>query len=185
MHGGERAVFKKLGNIEYLTKPAKQNVLFDSIVKLMGVTDHKIKKKDKKSKSIDLTKFQSLSKSLRILLVEDNIINQRVAMALISKTGIKLDVVGDGLEALEAIQNENYSIVFMDVQMPKMDGLTATREIRQTLNMRDLPIVAMTANAMKGDKEKCFEAGMDDYISKPIKPDSLYNTMETWLFINT
>ncbi len=181
---GERSVFKKLGNIEYLTKPAKQNVLFDSIVNLMGVTDQKLKKVDRKSKSLDLSQLQSLPDSTRILLVEDNIINQRVAMAMISKTGIQLDVVGDGLDALSALQNENYSIVFMDVQMPKMDGLTATREIRQTLNMKDLPIVAMTANAMKGDKEKCFEAGMDDYISKPIKPDSLYNTMETWLITN-
>ncbi len=181
---GERSIFKKFGNIEYLTKPAKQNVLFNSIVNLMGVTDQKPKKKDQKSKSLDLTQFHSLPAKTRILLVEDNIINQRVAMALIKKTGIKLDVVGDGLEALEAIKNEDYSMVFMDVQMPKMDGLTATKEIRQTLKMRDLPIVAMTANAMKGDKEECFESGMDDYISKPIKPDSLYGAMNTWLFTN-
>ena len=180
---GGRGEFKELGNVEYLAKPAKQSVLFRAINTLMGVTDIKTQKENKGTIERDLERFKTLPDSTRILLVEDNIINQRVATALISKTNIKVDVAGDGLEALKAIQNGDYSLVFMDVQMPKMDGLMATKEIRNKLKFYNLPIIAMTANAMKGDKEMCLEVGMNDYLSKPIKPKELYAIMERWLFI--
>lgn len=178
---GEQSAFKQLGNIEYLTKPVKQSVLFYAIINLMGVDDFNGKKKDEKSGDTNLEQLQLLPDSTRILLVEDNIINQRVATALINKTGIIVDVAGDGLEAVSAVQNVNYSLVFMDVQMPKMDGLMATQEIRKTLKMENLPIIAMTANAMKGDKEKCIKVGMNDYLSKPIKPEGLFDILVKWL----
>lgn len=178
---GDRSEFMELGNVEYLAKPAKQSVLFNAIINLMGVTDVENNEEDKKSINTDIEGLQSLPDSVRILLVEDNIINQRVAAALINKTGIQVDVAEDGLEAVTAVQNNEYSLVFMDVQMPKMDGLKATQEIRKNLKINSLPIIAMTANAMKGDKEKCLEVGMNDYLSKPIKPTALFAIMEKWL----
>jgi signal transduction histidine kinase/DNA-binding response OmpR family regulator/anti-sigma regulatory factor (Ser/Thr protein kinase) len=176
-----RSDFRELGNVEYLSKPAKQNILFSSIVSLMGVSNLKKKEKPTKKGEVNIEKLMLLPDNIKLLLVEDNMINQRVATALIDKTGIKVDVAGDGIEALEAIQNNDYSLVFMDVQMPRMDGLMATQEIRGTLKMKDLPIIAMTANAMKGDKEMCLNIGMNDYLSKPIKPNELFEILEKWL----
>ena len=176
-----RSEFRELGNVDYLSKPAKQDILFSSIVSLMGVSDRKKKEKPTKKGAISTEKLILLPKDIKLLLVEDNMINQRVATALIDKAGIKVDVAGDGIEALEALQNNHYSLVFMDVQMPRMDGLMATQEIRGTLKMKELPIIAMTANAMKGDKEMCLNAGMNDYLSKPIKPNELFEILEKWL----
>ena len=125
--------------------------------------------------------MKSFPENTRILLAEDNLINQRVTMALISKTNIAVDVVADGEEALKAVQNNFYNLVLMDVQMPKMDGIIATKHIREVLKMDKILIIAMTANAMKGDREKCIEAGMNDYLSKPINPGDLFSKLEFWL----
>ncbi|MCF8373507.1 MAG: response regulator [Bacteroidales bacterium] len=178
---GEKNVFKELGNIAYLTKPVKQSVLFDNIVELMGATESSDEKVEEKKELSNVLRLQSLPDTTRILLAEDNYINQRVATALLKKTDISVDVAGDGAEAVQAMQDKEYTLVLMDVQMPKMDGLTATRYIRETLKMAKIPIVAMTANAMKGDREKCLDAGMNDYLSKPIKPDELFSILEYWL----
>jgi len=178
---GDRSQFRELGNVEYLSKPAKQSILFNTIIKLMGVSGVSDKIKSDTRKEVNMEEFSYLPDSTRILLVEDNIINQRVAMALINKTGINVDVAGDGLEALDALSKNTYSLVFMDVQMPNMDGLMATKEIRSKLKLDNLPIIAMTANAMKGDKEMCLNAGMNDYVSKPIKPKELFEVLKKWL----
>ena len=178
---GDRKSLKKLGNIEYLTKPVKQSILFNSITNLMGFTDVTGKVHKKEILNTNLERLQSLPDTTNILLAEDNIINQRVAAALIMKTGIRLDVVGDGVEAVKALKSKPYSLVLMDVQMPGMDGLMATKEIRQNPKFDNIPIVAMTANAMKGDREICLAAGMNDYISKPIKWDILFAILEKWL----
>lgn len=179
---GGRRDFLDLGNIEYLAKPVKQNILLDAIKNLMGIVVPKVHNIKDDLKETILLQLQTLPDSTRILLVEDNIINQRVATALINKTGIHVDLAEDGLEAIKAVQETDYSIVLMDVQMPRMDGLTATTEIRKIVRLDNLPIVAMTANAMKGDREKCIEVGMNDYISKPIKPDGLFTTLKKWLY---
>jgi len=111
---------------------------------------------------------------LHILLVEDNRVNQRVALRLLERLGYSADVAANGLEALDALRRQPYDLVLMDMQMPEMDGLEATRRIRADFPAKRQPrIVAMTANAMKGDRERCIEAGMDDYISKPVKWESL------------
>jgi len=111
---------------------------------------------------------------LHILLVEDNRVNQKVALRLLERLGYGADVAGNGLEALDALRRQHYDLVLMDMQMPEMDGLEATRRIRSDFPSRQQPrIVAMTANAMKGDRERCIDAGMDDYISKPVKWESL------------
>ena len=150
---GEKKAFQLLGNIAYLTKPVKQTVLFNTIIDLLGGVEANSGKKEVKQPFSNLTRLQSLPGSTRILLAEDNIINQRVITAVLKKTNITADVVSDGLEALRALRDNQYMLVLMDVQMPEMDGLTATREIRETLKLDKLPIVAMTANAMKGDRE--------------------------------
>lgn len=178
---GEKKLFKELGNIAYMTKPVKQAVFFENIVNILGLTSGKGNKVSSIQKTDDLSLLQKLPSQTCILLAEDNIINQRVAMALIKKTGISLDVVKDGKEALLATRNKEYALVLMDVQMPIMDGLEATLEIRKELGPKKLPIIAMTANAMKGDKEKCLAVGMNDYLSKPIKPKELFRALEIWL----
>ena len=116
---------------------------------------------------------------LEILLVEDNPVNQKVALHLLSRLGYSADAVGNGIEAVHAVGQRRYDLVFMDVQMPEMDGYAATREIRQRYQQRSQPwIVALTANAIQGDREKCLEAGMDDYIAKPVKLDEIKSVIQ-------
>ncbi|WP_207678596.1 ATP-binding protein [Desulfonema magnum] len=125
-----------------------------------------------------------LKKTIRILLVEDNEINQIVAQAILNKLGFYADIAGNGLEALEILKKHPYDIVFMDVQMPEMDGMEATKKIRDPQSgviSHEIPIIAITAHAMKEDRERCIEAGMNDYISKPIKTDRLIDIIEKWI----
>lgn len=113
-----------------------------------------------------------------VLLVEDNELNKEVAIGLLEHVGIEVHCAANGVEAVEAVAQHQFDAVLMDVQMPVMDGYTATRVIRQRLNGQPLPILAMTANALSGDREKCLAAGMDDHIAKPIEPDALYATLQ-------
>jgi CheY-like chemotaxis protein len=120
----------------------------------------------------------------RILLAEDNITNQQVALAILRKFGLSADVVANGREALEALKTLPYDLVLMDVQMPEMDGLEATRRIRNpqtAIPNRSIPIIAMTAHAMQGDQEMCLEAGMNDYFTKPVSSAALAGAIEKWL----
>ena len=120
----------------------------------------------------------------RILLAEDNITNQQVAVGILKKLGLRAEAVANGAEALKALETLPYDLVLMDVQMPEMDGLEATRRIRDprsAVQNHDIPVIAMTANAMQGDRERCLEAGMNDYLSKPISPRALADVLEKWL----
>lgn len=161
----------------YLLKPVRSSVLFDT---LSAVTSN-IYVKNEKTKTSDMyDKKLYVGKS--VLVVEDNKINQKVIVGLLSKLGIDADVANNGVEGLNKINSEKYDLVFMDCQMPEMDGYTATRKIRETeTGEGHLKVIAMTANAMEGDKEECLAAGMDDYISKPIKPVVLNEFLERWL----
>jgi len=121
--------------------------------------------------------------SLRILLAEDNPVNQRLASRLLEKRGHSVVVAGNGLEALEALEKESFDLVFMDVQMPVMDGFEATAAIRKkesTTGIR-VPVVALTAHAMKGDREKCLAGGMDGYLTKPIRPQELDEVLQSYV----
>jgi CheY-like chemotaxis protein len=115
---------------------------------------------------------------LRILLAEDNVVNQKLALRLLQQMGYRADVASNGIEAIESIERQAYDVVLMDVQMPEMDGLEASRRIVARWTTRERPrIVAMTANAMQGDREECLAAGMDDYITKPIRVEHLVTVL--------
>lgn len=124
-----------------------------------------------------LQALKAIGKKEKLLLVEDNPVNQQIALAILEKTGLHADVAENGEQALEALRQQAYSLVLMDLQMPVMDGLTATRKIRAGEKHRDIPIVAITAQVMEGDREECLQAGMNDYIPKPIKPEQLYQIL--------
>jgi two-component system, sensor histidine kinase and response regulator len=117
--------------------------------------------------------------AVRVLVAEDNPVNQVVIQAMLAKRGFAVDIAGDGVQALERLAEGEYAAVFMDCQMPNLDGYSATRRIRE--EGRRLPIIAMTAHAMKGDRERCLEAGMDDYLTKPLRPEALEEVLARWL----
>jgi PAS domain S-box-containing protein len=126
----------------------------------------------------------SLDPNKRILLAEDNIINQKVALGILKKLGLRVDAVGNGLEALRVLETQPYDLVLMDVQMPDMDGLEATRQIRDAQSKvldHEIPIIAMTANAMQEDRERCLQAGMNDFITKPVQSQVLAHVLVRWL----
>ena len=120
---------------------------------------------------------------MRVLLAEDNPVNQKLARLMLTKAGYQVEVANNGRETVGKFTSspDDFDLIFMDIQMPEMDGMEATKTIREK-GFDSIPIVAMTANAMKGDREKCLEAGMDDYISKPIKREVVFDVIERWVF---
>jgi CheY-like chemotaxis protein len=117
----------------------------------------------------------------RILLVEDNALNQELAVALLSGAGIEVTVAGDGRQALDRIARQRFDAVLMDCQMPQLDGYETTRLLRLQPLLRELPIIAMTANVMSGDRERAIAAGMNDHVAKPINVDDLFATLARWI----
>ena len=147
-------------------------------------TPHAEEERKKRQIVTNYSLSEERRRNVRILLAEDNAINQKLALHLLDRFGFRADAVGDGREALQALASSHYDLVLMDVQMPEMDGFEATRQIREELTEvknPDVPIIAMTAHAMKGDRTKCLKAGMNDYVSKPIQPDFLLKAIEEQL----
>jgi len=159
----------------YLAKPLRQSQLFDTLVTLLA---HQAAPRQATASKPKIDPQMAARHPLRILLAEDNVVNQKLAMRLLQQMGYRADLASNGLEAVESVQRQTYDVVLMDVQMPEMDGLEATRRLTAELPAGERPrIVAMTANAMQGDREMCLEAGMDDYITKPIRVDQLIESL--------
>ncbi len=160
----------------YLGKPIHQSQLFDTLVGLLaGDSAPKAAAAPAKAR---LDPGMAARHPLRILLAEDNVVNQKLAMRILQQMGYRADLASNGIEAVESIERQTYDVVLMDVQMPEMDGLEATRQITAKWSAAERPrIVAMTANAMQGDREMCIAAGMDDYLTKPIRVDQLVESL--------
>ena len=166
-----------------LTKPVKQSALYDSVVNALSSENGE--NRPPKSPRDSIPAIEALHRpDVLILVAEDNPVNQKVALSILGKLGIQAEAVNNGREAVKALCEKKYTLVLMDCQMPDMDGYEATRRIRSrrscVLNP-DLPVIAMTAHAMAGDRKKCIEAGMSDYLSKPVEPLALVEMMQKWI----
>jgi len=173
---GDAARCRELGVAAYLTKPVSQSELFDCVVRVLDTSRTG-------AESAGLITHHTLregKKKLRVLLAEDNAVNQKLAARVLEKHGHHATVTSNGREAVAALDQDNFDVVLMDVQMPEMDGFEATAAIRarEDSTGRHLPIIAMTAHAMQGDQERCLAAGMDGYIAKPIKAQELIDLLE-------
>ncbi len=177
-----RALLEEAGFSGYVAKPVRQLKLRDSMARAVGKTGRP--DEAPAHSSAPSTENEKPVRSTRLLLAEDNIINQKVAQKTLNNLGYAVDVVANGLEAVRALEIFNYDAVLMDCQMPEMDGFEATAAIRDpgsaVLN-HQVPIIAMTANAMSEDRDHCLQAGMDDYVSKPVKKEVLSEVLHRWL----
>jgi CheY-like chemotaxis protein/HPt (histidine-containing phosphotransfer) domain-containing protein len=176
------AAIREAGVDLCLTKPVKQSQLFDCLATLTG--DHLVDEPPQQRRAAQVPPpkvSHERGEQLRILVAEDNSVNQRVALRQLDRLGYAADGVANGLEALDALSRIPYDVVLMDCQMPEMDGYEAATEIRRREGaLKHTTIIAMTANALEGDRERCFAAGMDDYISKPVKQEMLSEAIERW-----
>ena len=208
---GDAARAKQLGYDAWLTKPVKRGQILESILAVLGHCagkNHSLCADDPLRPRL---KKESAAINALIMVAEDNIVNQKVALNILSKIGCRADAVVNGREAVDEFKGIPYDLILMDVQMPVLDGIEATREIRalekelqahsssprakdsenisacdlrSSTRVRRIPIIAMTANAMKGDRERCLEAGMDDYLAKPVKPEELAAKIKKWLSVD-
>jgi CheY-like chemotaxis protein len=182
----------------YLPKPVHRQKLLAMIAKLLGEPKDKHHREQRQAIVTQYSLRENAKRDVRILLAEDHPVNQKLAKKLLAKAGYQVEVANDGKEAASMYEAspEAFDIIFMDVQMPEMDGLEATAEIRKSESGMEkrrrpevrnpksefrIPIVAMTAQVMKGDREKCFEAGMDDYIAKPIRRETVFAMIDKWV----
>ncbi|HBF43437.1 MAG TPA: hypothetical protein DDW42_07375, partial [Desulfobacteraceae bacterium] len=194
----------------FLTKPIRREKLYKVLEKLIGECAGEGEKAGRVKKQI-VTQYsvkEDMKHSVRILLAEDNPVNQKLANLMLTKAGYQVEVANNGRETVEKYTKSpgDFDLIFMDIQMPEMDGLEAAEEIRKweeksreqlvVSGEKDsgapvshnsqltthIPIIAMTANAMKGDRKECLEAGMDDYIAKPIKRELVFEILEKWVF---
>ncbi len=187
---GDAQRMMDLGFAAYLTRPVRQSELLDVLATLWSahlkgdavglVTRYTIA--EGRGDGESRTDMPRLQLRARVLVAEDNFVNQQVALELLQSIGCVVTMAGDGIDAVQFVREANYDVIFMDCQMPRMDGYAATAEIRRIEgSLRHTPIIAMTAHAMRGDRERCLAAGMDDYVSKPIDPDTVIRVLRRWL----
>ena len=183
---GDSRRFKEIGFDAYLTKPARPFELKAVLSSILSTRTEGSPEPQGLTTLHTVREIRNLfaDQGVRILLAEDNFTNQQVAMGILKKLGLRADPAADGREAIEALRAIPYDLVLMDVQMPEMDGLEATRQIRNpqsAIRNRNIPVIAMTAHTMAGDREKCLKAGMNGYVSKPIDPLVLASELEKWI----
>jgi CheY-like chemotaxis protein/HPt (histidine-containing phosphotransfer) domain-containing protein len=184
-HPDQAAQARELGVAGYLTKPVRQSQLYDCIALVMSETFRGLRSQAKTA--VPMITRHSLAEARgrarpRVLVVENNVVNQKVAVGLINKLGCRADLATNGREALEAMRRTGYALVLMDCHMPEMDGFATAAEIRrQESRRRRTPIIAMTASTMPGDREHCLQAGMDDYVAKPVHVEALRALLKRWL----
>lgn len=174
------------GFAAFLTKPSRRQIILRTIEKLLGAKPETEADKVDKKLVTQYSVREEMKQSTRILLAEDNLVNQKLATMMLKKAGYTVTVAPNGKNAVETFTNapDSFDTILMDIQMPEMDGYQATRTIRQA-GFNKIPIIAMTANAMKGDRELCLEAGMNDYITKPIKRELVFQILDKWLTTNS
>jgi CheY-like chemotaxis protein len=190
---GSSASWAEAGINGYVTKPVKQSALFDAIVDAatapgnprLGPAAARLqtfKTTTELSRLMARPVASPRMSNVRVLVAEDNMVNQKVALRQLLSLGFRADSVANGREVLEAMVRIPYKVIFMDCQMPEMDGYEATRQLRARPGDKGkVTIIAMTANALEGDRESCLEAGMDDYLSKPVKQEDLERVLRRWL----
>ena len=171
---------ERVGIHDVLIKPVSASLLFDTVVRLLGEGGSEAGQRLPVSVPRPSSDLSSIA-GARILLVEDNDLNQQVATEMLTQAELVVDLADNGAVAVNQVARVDYDLVLMDMQMPVMDGIAATREIRREPRFASLPIVAMTANAMAGDRERCLEAGMQDHIAKPIDPEALWAALLRWI----
>ena len=180
---------EQAGIAGYLNKPVRQSQLYDCLRTVMGPPSAVLRRRpDQPPKIVTAHSLEEANdlRRPRVLLAEDNQTNQMAAVRMLEMLGYQVDVAVNGIEAVDACRDVDYGIVLMDNQMPEMDGLTAAREIRKFELARGkppVPIIALTADAMQGDREKCMAAGMNDYLSKPFKVAQLSEVLERWVHL--
>ncbi len=180
---GDGVDVRESGIEAYLTKPVRQSDLYDALATVVGGSEATPEEKGPGLVTRSALRETSRASKARLLVAEDNPVNQKVAVKMLERLGYRADVAANGLEAVEALGRIPYAAVLMDVQMPEMDGYEATAEVRrrEADTGRHIPIIAMTANVMAGDREEALEVGMDDYVPKPVKPQELREVLERWV----
>ncbi len=183
--GREAKTCKDAGFNGFLSKPIRRDKLFQMIERVLADKESR-ETQDITGETKMMTQYsvkEDLKHSIRILLAEDNPVNQKLAKMMLTKAGYQVEIACTGREAVEKFSSspDDFDIIFMDIQMPEMDGMEATKEIRRR-GYVVIPIIALTAHAMKGDREKCIEAGMDDYITKPVKRENVFEILEKYVF---
>jgi len=193
---GDAAMFHEAGFAAYLSRPVRISTLANALIEIRSrrragtagdlITRHSLAETPRDPSTSAPSSSDTTGgmgpPGARVLVVEDNIVNQRVAVRMFQKLGCRTDVAANGVEAVSMVRGFPYDLVVMDCQMPEMDGYEATGMIRRMEEGEDsrIPIIAMTANAMAGDRERCLETGMDDYVSKPIRLDDLRRLLDRW-----
>jgi len=180
---GEAACLERIGFSGFLSKPVKRSQLYDCLLKVRSEKETSSARRESEpvAQQVPAKRWR---RTARILVAEDNVINQKVALAMLEKLGCRADAVANGLEAVRTLESVPYDLVLMDCQMPEMNGYEATHEIRDpgsaVLDHR-IPVIAMTASVLESDRERCMEAGMDDYVTKPVKLQRLVEVMDEWV----
>ncbi len=183
-HQGDASRFREAGFAAYLVKPVRPSYLMDALATAWagGLAEAPVTRPVAKAQRAVTPTATGRTLQARVLLAEDNLINQQVAVGILAKFGCQVEVAASGREALECLARSPYDVVFMDCEMPEMDGYAATAEIRRREGpVRRVPIVAMTAHALAGAREKCLDAGMDDYISKPVEVPAIEAVLRRWV----